>query len=62
MPGGSAFLACTPEQLYARTGRAVASEAVAATRARGPPGDVEADFWLAFDLLRRRGLLPHCLW
>ncbi|KAK9837268.1 hypothetical protein WJX81_002656 [Elliptochloris bilobata] len=52
VPGGAAFLACTPEQLYARTGRAVASEAVAATRARGPPGDVETDFWLAFDLLR----------
>ncbi len=38
VPGGAAFLACTPEQLFARTGRSVASEAVAATRARGPPG------------------------
>ena len=113
MPSGASFLGSTPECLYTRTGAAVASEAVAGTRARGagaagprggpaPPqpdlccihmachthgsftvagsgvlallavkaatmqgnpsapaqlplpagGDVEADFWLAFDLLR----------
>lgn len=38
LPGGAAFLGSSPEQLYSRTGRCVASEAVAATRARGPPG------------------------
>lgn len=37
-PGGACFLGSTPEQLYIRTGTAVASEAVAATRPRGPPG------------------------
>lgn len=35
---GSCFVGCTPERLYARTGRHVASEAVAGTRPRGPPG------------------------
>ena len=35
---GAAFLGSSPEQLYARTGSHVASEAVAATRARGTPG------------------------
>jgi len=39
------FLACTPERLYVRSGRQVASEAVAGTAARGPPGDLEADFY-----------------
>lgn len=48
---GSSFLSSTPERLYARTGRMVTSEAVAATRPRGPPGDVEQDFWLSVDLL-----------
>ena len=38
LPAGAAFLGSSPEQLYSRTGRCVASEAVAATRARGPPG------------------------
>ncbi|KAK9806829.1 hypothetical protein WJX72_004058 [[Myrmecia] bisecta] len=52
LPSGATFLGSTPEQLYARSGRSVASEAVAGTRPRGPPGDVEKDFWLAFDLLR----------
>lgn len=52
MPSGAAFLGSTPECLYTRTGSAVASEAVAGTRARGAGGDVEKDFWLAFDLLR----------
>lgn len=104
MPSGACFVGSTPECLYTRTGTAVASEAVAGTRARGagepppcrtpgltawqavcmpvcqhecacpcvaplphlppPPtpsprvrlpgagGDVERDFWLAFDLLR----------
>lgn len=35
MPSGAAFLGSTPECLYTRTGTAVASEAVAGTRARG---------------------------
>ncbi|GAB4817906.1 hypothetical protein N2152v2_004952 [Parachlorella kessleri] len=52
LPSGATFLGSTPECLYTRTGRAVASEAVAGTRARGAGGDVEKDFWLAFDLLR----------
>jgi isochorismate synthase len=52
LPSGQTFVASTPERLYARTGDAVASEAVAGTRARGAGGDVEKDFWLAFDLLR----------
>ena len=38
LPGGAVFLGSTPEQLYSRTQRAVASEAVAATRPRGPQG------------------------
>jgi hypothetical protein len=42
---GASFLACTPERLYVRSGRQVASEAVAGTRPRGPPGDLEADFY-----------------
>jgi isochorismate synthase/2-succinyl-5-enolpyruvyl-6-hydroxy-3-cyclohexene-1-carboxylate synthase/2-succinyl-6-hydroxy-2,4-cyclohexadiene-1-carboxylate synthase/O-succinylbenzoate synthase len=52
LPSGAAFLASTPERLYARTGAAVASEAVAGTRPRGAGGDVVADFWLALELLR----------
>ena len=39
LPGGGTFLGSTPEQLYARAGDCIASEAVAATRARGPPGE-----------------------
>lgn len=34
----SSFLASTPERLYVRSGRYMASEAVAATRPRGAPG------------------------
>ncbi|GAX76586.1 hypothetical protein CEUSTIGMA_g4032.t1 [Chlamydomonas eustigma] len=49
--GTSCFLASTPERLYVRTGRHVASEAVAATRPRGAEGDIEKDFWYALDLL-----------
>jgi isochorismate synthase EntC len=45
-------VACTPERLYVRSGRHVASEAVAGTRPRGAPGDVEADFYLGLDLLK----------
>lgn len=45
MCAGAAFLACTPERLYVRSGQRVASEAVAGTRPRGPPGDLEADFY-----------------
>lgn len=52
LPSGVTFLGSTPECLYTRTGRAIASEAVAGTRGRGPGGDIEKDFWLAFDLLQ----------
>ena len=52
LSSGTTFLASTPECLYTRSGADVASEAVAGTRARGPGGDVEKDFWLSFDLLR----------
>lgn len=51
-PPGATFLACTPERLYVRSGRLVASEAVAGTRPRGPPGDLEADFYQGLDLLQ----------
>lgn len=50
-----AFIASTPERLYVRSGRLVASEAVAGTRPRGE-GDVEKDFWLSLDLLNRQAL------
>ncbi|KAK9805814.1 hypothetical protein WJX73_002942 [Symbiochloris irregularis] len=49
---GATFFGSTPERLYVRTGSTIASEAVAATRARGPAGNVEQDFWLSLDLLR----------
>jgi isochorismate synthase / 2-succinyl-5-enolpyruvyl-6-hydroxy-3-cyclohexene-1-carboxylate synthase / 2-succinyl-6-hydroxy-2,4-cyclohexadiene-1-carboxylate synthase / o-succinylbenzoate synthase len=52
LSSGTTFLASTPECLYTRSGSDVASEAVAGTRARGSGGDIEKDFWLAFDLLR----------
>jgi isochorismate synthase/2-succinyl-5-enolpyruvyl-6-hydroxy-3-cyclohexene-1-carboxylate synthase/2-succinyl-6-hydroxy-2,4-cyclohexadiene-1-carboxylate synthase/O-succinylbenzoate synthase len=52
LPSGTSFISSTPECLYRRTERNVASEAVAGTRARGAGGDVEKDFWLAFDMLR----------
>jgi hypothetical protein len=42
MPSGATFLGSTPECLYARSGRAVASEAVAGTRARGAAGKCSA--------------------
>ena len=45
LPDGSAFLGSSPEQLYSRTGGSVASEAVAATRPRGPLG--KRCVWLA---------------
>ena len=38
LSSGAAFFGITPENLYTKTGRSVASEAVAATRPRGPPG------------------------
>ena len=38
-PEGATFLGSTPELLYRRCGSRVASEAVAATRPRGPPGE-----------------------
>ena len=37
-PNGATFFGSTPERLYVRTGSTIASEAVAATRPRGPPG------------------------
>ena len=36
---GATFLGSSPEQLYSRTANNIASEAVAATRARGPLGE-----------------------
>ena len=39
LPDGSTFFGSTPERLYVRTGSHIASEAVAATRPRGSPGD-----------------------
>ena len=38
LPSGATFISSTPEQLYVRRGSAVASEAVAGTRPRGPAG------------------------
>lgn len=52
MADGSTFFGSTPERLYVRSGNCIASEAVAATRPRGNPGDTEGDFWLSLDLLR----------
>ena len=49
---GSAFLGCTPERLYVRSGPWLASEAVAGTRPRGRAGCVEEDFMLGLALLR----------
>ena len=40
-PEGAIFLGSTPELLYKRCGSRVASEAVAATRPRGPPGETD---------------------
>ena len=40
-PEGATFLGSTPELLYKRCGSRVASEAVAATRPRGPPGETD---------------------
>ena len=39
LPSGATFISSTPEQLYVRRGSAVASEAVAGTRPRGPAGE-----------------------
>ncbi len=39
LPSGATFISSTPEQLYVRRGQAVASEAVAGTRPRGPAGE-----------------------
>ena len=38
LESGATFLGSTPELLYQRSGQCVASEAVAGTRPRGPPG------------------------
>lgn len=54
LPGGGCFLGSTPERLFVRTGRLVASEAVAGTRARGAPGDEVSDLRLAAELLSSR--------
>ena len=40
LPDGSSFLGSSPEQLYSRTADCIASEAVAATRPRGPLGEL----------------------
>ncbi len=53
LPGGHTFLASTPERLYVRSGDAVASEAVAGTRPRGPPGEATGCWCL-------QGRLPQC--
>ncbi len=48
LPSGATFISSTPEQLYVRRGQAVASEAVAGTRPRGPAGQracVRVDAW-----------------
>ena len=52
LSSGQSFISSTPECLYSRTGNFISSEAVAGTRARGPGGNLEKDFWLSFDLLR----------
>lgn len=57
---GDAFLGSTPERLFCRSGTAVASEAVAGSRARGTQGSPESDFWLALDLLRNPKVRPAC--
>lgn len=44
LSSGAAFFGITPENLYTKTGRSVASEAVAATRPRGPPGMLTCRF------------------
>ena len=49
VPGGDAFVCCTPERLFARRGRRVYSEAVAGTRQRGTRP--EDDVALAFELM-----------
>lgn len=51
LPTGEAFLGAPPERLYVRTHGAVASEAVAGTRPRGPVGDEAEDARLAEELL-----------
>jgi menaquinone-specific isochorismate synthase len=51
LPDGSAFIGSTPERLFARKGLLVASEAVAATRPRGPTSS--EDLGKAIDLLLR---------
>ena len=43
LPDGTCFLGSTPEQLYIRSGSHVASEAVAATRPRGPAGRLASE-------------------
>ena len=50
LSSGAAFISSTPEQLYMRSGSAVASEAVAGTRPRGPVG---TPYTLASDGLGR---------
>lgn len=58
-PSGACFLGSTPEQLYIRTESAVASEAVAATRPRGPPGHTHTLSTSASHALLYRGALCY---
>lgn len=62
---GRAFVAASPERLFARTGRTVRSEAVAGTCARGPdaPSDESlADRLLASDKNRREhDIVTRCI-
>lgn len=44
---GATFFGSTPERLYVRSGRNIASEAVAATRPRGLPGG-SLSMWLEY--------------
>lgn len=48
-------MASTPEQLYVRNGTAVASEAVAGTRARGPAGRLARPVTSAPELIQVLG-------
>eukprot|EP00892_Ulva_mutabilis_P000338 jgi/Ulvmu1/10304/UM060_0106.1 len=52
LPGGAAFVSSTPERLFMRHGRTATAEAIAGTRRRGRPGDVQEDFYLGLELMQ----------